>query len=421
MLIGKAIPRRVRSFGWLARSEAVRTFERLRPHSSRDRLMVFDPALFGFHGHHLQLARLIKAELSKTFDVRFYAHLKASSRIIAELPAQPICQHSIYTGLEVFNDANEEQRASLAASLSKIDLNLLTPRTVFVMHTLTVFQLSGLAEWFTGLPPAHRPKLFLQFQFPLEFGVKRSSDWPAAFELAHKATNSLEQAGKVIFATNTDLLQDKLSQQLGQTFKLMPLPVLWPDDYVNDVLPGSGIVFGFYGGLRMEKGSRILSDAVLPFMDRHPDTKFIVQAPHLETDEIALRQLSINPRIEIIRTKFKTRNEYFSQLCRSHFILLPYDPCDYAGRTSTIFIEALGLGRPVITTDATWMAHQLRQRPTAAGLIMQSYSAAALYDCLEAAREAVMTGSWDFEFDRKIISDNSASAFCAALVEAVSD
>ena len=243
---------------------------------------------------------------------------------------------------------------------------------------------------------------------------------PTALEVARKATNELAQTGRVIFATNTDLLQDNLSHELGRPLKLMPLPVLWPDDDVKNILPETGVVFGFYGGLRIEKGSRILAEAILRFVDRYSDTKFIVQAPYKDTDEIALRQLSVNPKIEIIRTNFKTKNEYFMQFCRSHVILLPYNPSDYRGRTSTVFIEALGLGRRVITTDATWMAHQLRRRP-AAGLIMASYSAGALYDCLEAARDAVMTGSSDIEFDRKIISDNSASAFCSTLVQAMSD
>ncbi len=147
--------------------------ERSRRRSGKDMLIVFDPGLIGFAGHHLELARLIKAELSAEFDVRFYANFEAANRIITELPAQPACSGSLYVHSKDFRVANEEQRASLTLSLRKIDLRQLTPKTTFVMHTVTVYQLTGLADWFTALPPAHRPKLFLQFQFPLEFGVER--------------------------------------------------------------------------------------------------------------------------------------------------------------------------------------------------------------------------------------------------------
>jgi hypothetical protein len=170
----------------------------------------------------------------------------------------------------------------------------------------------------------------------------------------------------------------------------------------------------------MEKGSRILAEALSSFTTRYLDTNFIVQAPPPENDETALQQLASIPHVEIVRTKFKTKDSYFEEFCRSHFILLPYDPANYAVRTSTVFIEALGLGRPVITTNGTWMAHQLRQRPEA-GLVMASYSAGALFDCLEAARTAVLSQTWKNELDPAIISANSAKAFCAALKKAVQD
>ena len=146
-----AIAQRARYYRLRARAEAVRWLERSRRRSGKDMLIVFDPGLIGFAGHHLELARLIKAELSAEFDVRFYANFEAANRIITELPAQPACG-SLYVHSKDFRVANEEQRASLTLSLRKIDLRQLTPKTTFVMHTVTVYQLTGLADWFTALP-----------------------------------------------------------------------------------------------------------------------------------------------------------------------------------------------------------------------------------------------------------------------------
>jgi len=414
----KAAAQRALYYTFRARAETVRLFDRMRRSSTRDTLIVFDPALQGFDGHHLEIARLIKSELSAAYNIKFYANLRAATRIVAGLPALPICYDSIYPPPGDFQVNYEQGRTSLIASLRKIDLRDLTPRTIFYMHTLTVYQLGGLAEWFAGLSPGHRPKLLLQFQFPHEFGVRSEPDWPKALGVAREATNALSSAGNVIFATNSDLLKDKFERELGHTWELLPMPVRWPN-HVRVAPLTSGPVFGFYGGLRPEKGSRILAEAVSSFLRRYPDAQFIVHAPRLPgCDEIAAQQLSHLSQVELIRSDFRDKDAYFSQFCRAHFVLLPYDPAAYALRTSGILIEAIGLGRRVITTDGTWMANQLHKRP-AAGVMMASYSAQALYDCLEVARDVVMEQPWIFDLDHEVMSSNAPSAYCAALLRAV--
>ena len=56
------------------------------------------------------------------------------------------------------------------------------------------------------------------------------------------------------------------------------------------------------------------------------------------------------------------------------------------------------------------MAHQLRQRP-GAGLIMVSYTAGALYDCLEAARATILSLPWKPQVDHEIISSTARWPF----------
>jgi glycosyltransferase involved in cell wall biosynthesis len=387
--------------------------------SAKSTLIVFDPALQGYSGHHLEFARLIKSQLSSAFDVKFYCNFWAPTEIVAELPARPVCRDSIYPQPGDFQTINAQQCESLLGSLRKVDLRELTPRTIFVIHTLTVYQLGGLAEWFAALPSAHRPRLFLQFQFPLEYGVERQSEWPSALSVARRAADELSNAGKVIFATNSDLLKDRLTLQLGHTHRLMPVPTKWPNQ-VHEIHDAAGPVFGFYGGLRPEKGSRPLAEAISAFAERYSDTHFIVHAPWNECDEISVSHLSNSQQVELIRTNFKDKDAYFDQFCRAHFVLLPYDPAIYAHRTSGVFIEALGIGRPVITTCGTWMAHQLGKW-SAAGLTMASYSASALYDCLEVARHTVIQRSWKSHLHHEIISSNTAFAFCSALIRAMQD
>ena len=87
----KAAAQRALYYTFRARAETVRLFDRMRRSSTRDTLIVFDPALQGFDGHHLEIARLIKSELSAAYNIKFYANLRAATRIVAGLPALPIC------------------------------------------------------------------------------------------------------------------------------------------------------------------------------------------------------------------------------------------------------------------------------------------------------------------------------------------
>ncbi len=56
-----------------------------------------------------------------------------------------------------------------------------------------------------------------------------------------------------------------------------------------------------------------------------------------------------------------TRQDYLKWLATSDIILMPYIPYEYMEGTSGIFIEAVCAGKLPLTTDGTWMAHELRR------------------------------------------------------------
>jgi glycosyltransferase involved in cell wall biosynthesis len=401
-----------RYYAFSARSKAVRSLERLRPRSNKIKLIVFDPALIGFAGHHLEWARMIKSGLSETFDVKFFINFWAASKIVAELRAQPTCFGGYYPQSGDFAEAKRD----MLASLGRIDYRDLTPETIFLLHTLTVYHLEGLSDWFNEIPAKHRPRLFLQFQFPLEFLVNNADDHLLVLKVARNSIDKMCNCGNVILTTNSDLLKDRLTSQLGHTWQLMPLPLRWPDHV--DLPAGPNPVFGFYGGLRNEKGARILAETIPVFIRQYPDTHFIVHAPKFESDEIAVCQLSNLSQVELIRSSFPRKSDYFAQMCRAHFVLLPYDPGPYAVRTSGIVLEALGLGRGVITTDGSWLAHELLKF-SGAGVTMQSFSANALYNCLERAREMIASRSWKIDVNHEIMGHHNTAAFCDTLARSV--
>lgn len=310
---------------------------------------------------------------------------------------------------------------AISMSLRNINSSDLVPSTVLLIHTLSIYQLGGLADWFTSLGPNSRPRLILQFQFPLEFGVFPPSELPRAAVLARQAADALTAVGSVRFATNSLLLKEHLSSQLGQPFILMPVPTRWPD-LQRPISRLPGVIFGFFGGLRAEKGAALLAETIPAFVHRYPETRFIIHAPARgkESNLLVAQSLGRIPQVELINSPFKVKDEYFSHFCKAGCILLPYSPTEYALRTSGIFIEALGLGRLVITTNGTWMAEELQHWPEA-GFTMPHYDAKDFYDCLEMARNVLNVSSLDPLPNKEVVSRNSAPSFCAALMNAVDD
>ena len=74
--------------------------------------------------------------------------------------------------------------ASKVAGLGHLSPADLGPDALAIMHTATVFQIGGLARWYASLRAAQRPKLFLQFQYPLAFGVRHAAEVPEAISAA---------------------------------------------------------------------------------------------------------------------------------------------------------------------------------------------------------------------------------------------
>jgi glycosyltransferase involved in cell wall biosynthesis len=380
----------------------------------KDKLLILDPVLKGYNGHHAEFANLLKAILEARFDVGIYCSLTARTPLIIRLKAQPIFWDTYGRDVGNFDSAYAERTRLLVDSLKRIDPRDLDHTTIAVMHTTTIFQLGALAEWFGGLPKARRPRIFLQFQFPPEFGLETDTNWRDVQRLIHDAAAALATSGTVRFAANSQPLAERWAEQLDQRCALMPIPVRWPDDTEIHVRP-EPLTFGFFGGLRPEKGAWLIAEAVPAFLVRHPDARFIVHAPTEESDVSAAQILQRIPQVKVIRTSFNTKAAYFRQFLKAGCILLPYDPRAYAVRTSGVLLEALGLGRLIITTKGTWMEGAIRDR-SASSIAMTDYSADGLLESLDKAYRVLLQRTRAPTLDAETMRANSPTAFCEALV-----
>jgi glycosyltransferase involved in cell wall biosynthesis len=407
---------KIRKLILLLRARAFRALPRPRSLATKRTVVVFDPALHGYNGHHAEFARLLREGLRPSSEVRFYANYSAETKLLWELRADPVCPESIYlpSGESEFGTTCRHHSDLLLDSLNCIRRSQLDPENILVMHTLTVYQLPGLARWYAKLRAGSRPKVFLQFQFPLEFGVS-AADWSEVTVEARTACESLARNGVVRFASNSRALADSIERQIRQTCVLMPLPVRWPAEPTATAPRQDGPVFGFFGGLRTEKGAALLAEAIPVFVSRFPDTRFIVHAPDSESDPAAVRALRSVPRVELITDNFRRKDDYFAAFRRAGCILLPYDPMVYRLRTSGIFVEATGLGQLVVVTGNTWMQSELGSDPANA-VILPGFTSQALLNGIEQAREILIKRGFTALPNAGVVEANSPVKFCDALL-----
>ncbi|HWB30575.1 MAG TPA: glycosyltransferase [Vicinamibacterales bacterium] len=408
-----------RYFLHAARSRLVRSLAPLWPAPKRPPVVVLDPGLVARFGHHKEFAAMIRAELGRDHRVVIYTNLYAATGVLAELQARPVFYDDVYIPAYETRDFAELYAAmsdALVAGLGHLSPADLGPDVLAIMHTATVFQIGGLARWYASLPAAQRPKLFLQFQYPLAFGVRHAAEVPKAIAAARDAAAALVRASSTVrFTSNSDPLSAQLSEQLGQPFSTIPVPIRWPRGHRAAVPDMS---FGFFGGLRREKGAMVLADAMPAFLSRHPDVRVLVHAPPGASDDAAVERLAALPQVELIRREFGDKEAYYEQFRRARCILLPYDQQNYAIRTSGVILESLGLGKPVVTTDHTWLASEVR-RWGGRGFFMPTFTPDALLDALEDAHRELSGLQEPDRLNEPVMAEYSPASFCRAIVETV--
>lgn len=416
-LSNRPIIRRLLYYLRAARARALRWLVRLRSSSAKSKLVLLEPTLIESDGHQAEAARFFEAELGPEFDVRVYANFSVRSRLAIQLGAQPVFYDDFYVMDEAadFDSLYRSKSESMLKALRNINLRDLNPSTIIVIYTATMPQLGGLAQWFAELASAHRPKIFLHFQFPLEFAIKDKTKWPSAIGLAREAVGRMAAIGTVRITSNCESLAKHIYKRLDQPCAVTPFPIRWPSPRQVAPVP-LGPVFGFFGGLRREKGAAIMAAAIPRFVAAHPDARFLVHVAAPGSDLEAVEVLNRLPQVELIRTVFTDKDEYFARFLEAGCILLPYEPAAYANRTSGILIEALGLGRMIITTGGTWMEAELNERGKRA-FVMPRFHPDDLVLCLEQARLGMLGRQGAASFDHRIISECSTASFCKTMVE----
>jgi len=148
---------------------------------------------------------------------------------------------------------------------------------------------------------------------------------------------------------------------------------------------GQRLCIAYLGDARREKGFVSIVD----FAVRHSQQyDFIIQCnvPTSGADEpdvaAAIHRLKGIKRDNVTILDHPLSNEeYFSWMGKSSVVVCIYDRSAYSHRVSGILLEAFALGKPVIVTDGTWLARQVKRY--GGGVIIDDPSAENLLAAVE--------------------------------------
>ena len=235
--------------------------------------------------------------------------------------------------------------------------------TVLVHHLLGWY---GLIHW---VLPCGTSQVLLFFpNLPIHLREDGTSMWNSSpttrlMRALLWGLASRVHSGVVILGVETLEMRDAFANLTGLPVTYFPHPVAPLDEAVPST-DAESITMACYGPARPEKGSELLQDAMIDYLEENPTDaiRFVFQWMEDFQDEsgncVRLSpRLEADPRVEVIRGFF-AEGDYARHLLRTDVMLLPYRRASYGLRVSRVVIEAMVNGIPVVTSRSTTLDSQ---------------------------------------------------------------
>jgi glycosyltransferase involved in cell wall biosynthesis len=334
------------------------------------KLVVLDPGLDSTAGHHYHLDLVLKEQAAAHgMDMVLCGFRGMDPAVEAEFDARLIFERHCYahaTGPHeltvVLNRTvnNHAFHRDLCASGLTFG-----PDDLIVMHTVLGNQMVGFYLWYRDLPEP-RPRVCIILRFPPWFHLTREHHEVAvALDRHALALWTAFPPDRVMIAADNRGLADFYGKLMGLEIPDLPIPIRYPDPHAGASSPESARPgpprFVYLGEAREEKGIHLVYEALrrrLPVLD---GIHFTIQCGRPEL----LGGLLDEWRRELPEVDFIDRNlteaEYLALLAGADAVVVPYQPDIYDVRTSHVFLEAVGAGKPVMITAGTWMDLELER------------------------------------------------------------
>lgn len=192
---------------------------------------------------------------------------------------------------------------------------------------------------------------------------------PATLALIRYSHGLLKNKSNIRFVTDSEVIAEEWQGYLKSGMSVLPIPHLTLNVRDPGMPANPKVRLYLPGGMRVEKGVRMLTEAFERLAVRDP---LLLTRMELVTqflgDDIALdsykARLAALPVENVFLGRLSTE-EYNRQLSLADVILIPYQVSEgYRARTSGILAEAIASSKPFITTEGTWMSVQAHKYDT---------------------------------------------------------
>jgi glycosyltransferase involved in cell wall biosynthesis len=330
------------------------------------------PRFASLSSHHFNESYGLMQEFHRRgTEFMLLINVHASAQIAAAVHGRAVIDDPTFCMEWSFRERSDRFLAMLHAQIDAAvqadDRVLITVSTQLEAHALT--------RWLQDLPADRKPWIVVLI---LSDRWNRSTQEEYARQVAEfgvlkaaLAALAPEDARRILFFTLTDLLARELTELLGVTVAVAPMPLEYGDADVYRAPERQGQLprIAILGGVRREKGSYLLPGIVRACRGLVA-VEFLVQLVNngLSAQEMAeLTQIAQQPHVTVIPDAISLA-EYNIALNSTDIALFPYEVIPYRKRGSGVFAEAVAYAKPVIATTGTWMAEQI-EAGRAAGVV----------------------------------------------------
>lgn len=192
----------------------------------------------------------------------------------------------------------------------------------------------------------------------------------------------------VVVSSDTPSLASKLSEWAQRKVSVSNYPREFPDQTAQQGAPSPDeeATFLYVGKIRREKGTELILDAIKKIASKGSKirVRFVVPDAGASTYSLA-KQYEDFVSLRVL--PHDNEMEYFAEIAQADFILCPYLPYMYRDRGSGVFLDALGIGVPIIATRGTGFIDKLFNDELDAVEFMESASGNGLFAAMENALE----------------------------------
>jgi glycosyltransferase involved in cell wall biosynthesis len=402
------------------------------------KFVIVDNNLISYRGHSFEYARSIYSYIkSLGYNVTIVANSCILQELRKEMEIVPHFRYGIdwrfsfpipvlnkLKPVRLFWDYWHHTRSfycDLSTLWEKIPVD---QETVILFHTIRHFQLLSIVKWVENIPFKKMPYFAIVLRFTT-FSANRRPKYTAVFyrdALRRLEKNRIHE--KVLLFTDSELVADEYHLLTRLPIRILPIPHTKAGEITADRRKGSPVCLTYLGDARLNKGFGLLPyvfEKLSPEIERG-EIEIEVQANI--TDQSQWRVKLALEQLHKLKIKFYqnslSNQEYYGLLNRAGIVLLPYTLDDYHSQTSGIFAEALSFGKPVIVSQGTWMAHQLRTYGS--GLTFLPGDAHSLYETIkEGLKNYEILSSLAVDRARRWNERHSPDTFLKTIIDSITE